>query len=80
MRLRVPEELVEGAIVAVADLGGVVTEERAKRFGRWFFGPYGFVLDNVQPLHRPVPARGKLGLWRADKRLVNKVEGALRRR
>ena len=30
---------------------------------RWFTGPYAWILEDVQPLAMPVPARGALGLW-----------------
>lgn len=31
---------------------------------RWFFGPYGWLLENFTPLPTPVPTMGALGLWR----------------
>lgn len=34
------------------------------RYSPWFFGPVGWILDDVQKLSRPVPARGARGLWR----------------
>ena len=30
---------------------------------RFFFGPYGWVLEDVQELIKPVACRGKQGLW-----------------
>lgn len=78
-RLRVPEDLTQGAVVAVADLVDVVTRKRAKRFGRWFQGPYGFVLSNVQALRRPVVTRGKLGLYRPSASLRRCVEAQMAR-
>lgn len=41
---------------------------------RWFTGPYGWELTDVQVLPEPVPARGALGLWR----LPDDVERAVR--
>lgn len=29
----------------------------------WFFGPYGLVLEEVEPLPEPIPLRGRLGLF-----------------
>jgi len=29
----------------------------------WWGGPYGWVLDDVRPLHRPLTSRGAQGLW-----------------
>jgi ASCH domain-containing protein len=46
-RIRVPDKLPSGAVVAVAELVDIVTRRRAGRFGRWFDGPYGFVLTRV---------------------------------
>jgi hypothetical protein len=59
---RWPEELVIGAVVAIADLVDCVTVSDSP----WFFGPYGFVLANVRPLARPIPAKGALQLWEWD--------------
>lgn len=30
---------------------------------RFFFGPYGFLLDDVRPVVTPIPVRGMLGFW-----------------
>jgi hypothetical protein len=64
--VKVPvESLQPTGIVATALLSEVVmdrdkpwTEHR-----RWYFGPYGWVLDDVQVLPKPVPLRGAQGLW-----------------
>src|SRR5258708_4725138 len=52
-RLKTPTDLTCGAVVAVAEIADVVTGRRAKRFGKWFEGPFGFVLKNVRPLRAP---------------------------
>ncbi len=57
-----------------AELKDVVTRLGAARFGRWFEGPYGFVLSNVRPLKRPVPTLGKLGLFRPS-RMTRRTPG-----
>lgn len=36
----------------------------AERSQSWFFGPVGWLLDEVRPLREPVPCKGALGLWR----------------
>lgn len=41
---------------------------------RWFDGPFAWVLEDVQVLAEPVPARGALGLWA----LPDDVERAVR--
>ena len=46
-------------IVATATLKGVVTTSDSP----WFFGPFGWVLEDVEPLETPVPHRGAQGLW-----------------
>lgn len=30
---------------------------------RWFFGPFGWMLDDFVALKKPVPCKGALGLW-----------------
>jgi hypothetical protein len=79
-RVTVPDDLQRCAVVAVADLTDVVTRKRAKRFGKWFEGPYGFVLTNVRPLRTPVRTLGKLGLFRPSPALKRSVEEQSRRR
>jgi hypothetical protein len=79
-RLVVPDDLPKCAVVAVAELSDVVTRKRAKRFGKWFEGPYGFVLSNVRPLRTPVKTLGKLGLFRPSAALRRSVEKQARRR
>ena len=49
-RLSPPVDLPKGAIVAVANLADVVRRRNAEAFGKWFFGPYGFVLTSVRRL------------------------------
>ncbi len=51
-----------GGIIGVAEIVGCVTASESP----WFFGPYGFVLRNVNPVEF-VPVKGALGFfdWRA---------------
>jgi hypothetical protein len=64
--VKVPaESLQPTGIVATALLSEIVmdrdkpwTEHR-----RWYFGPYGWVLEDVRPLPEPIPCRGAQGLW-----------------
>lgn len=76
-RLKVPDSLVKGAIVATAELVDVIEKDRAARFGRWFVGHYGWVLKDVQQLRRPVPVNGQQGLYRATPALKRAVERQL---
>lgn len=78
LRLKAPDNFVHGAVVAVATIEAVVTKERAARFGKWFFGKYGFVLSDVQALRQPVSTTGRLGLARASSLLQRRVERALK--
>ena len=34
----------------------------------WFFGPYGWLIDDYVRLVEPVPCAGALGLWKFDER------------
>jgi hypothetical protein len=79
-RLKAPSDAPRGAIVAVAELTDVVTRKSAKRFGRWFGGPYGLVLSNVRVLRSPVKTLGKLGLYRPSASVKRAVEKQLGRR
>lgn len=52
-----------GGIVGMAKLGNCVTGSDSP----WFFGPYGFVIDEVKPLPFRV-CKGALGFFRVDPR------------
>lgn len=59
-----------GALLAFArvvdvTMGGTHLSPDQKR---WFFGPYGWVLD-VRPLAQPIPCRGWHKLWRVEAQL-----------
>ena len=42
----------------------------------WFFGPIGWILDDVQLLDEPIPARGSLGLWDVPEELLPKLRAS----
>lgn len=69
----------EGVIVGTARLTGEVythLREVPQDQVPWFFGPFGWVLDDVRALPAPLPfARGAQGLWR----LPIQIEAALAR-
>lgn len=46
-------------IVAVCKFGGVVTESDDP----WFEGPFGWLLNDLVVLRKPVPCKGAQGLW-----------------
>lgn len=69
------EELVFGAVVAIADLTDCIlmTEqfisqqsETELKCGLWEPGRYAWKLENIQILPEPIPARGKQGLWNIE--------------
>jgi hypothetical protein len=54
----VPKDLNRGGIIGRANLVDCVTEHESS----WFFGPYGFVLEDAEPLpFHPCP--GRLGFF-----------------
>ena len=55
-----PADLPRQAAVGVCMLVDVVTRHRSP----WFSGPRALVLDQVQPLARPIPMPGRQKLWR----------------
>ena len=48
-----------GAIIGRAWLADCVTKHKSE----WFEGPYGWVLTRPYSLRKPIPVKGKLGLW-----------------
>jgi hypothetical protein len=64
-----PDEIVRGAVVATARLAMLVTVSADP----WFFGPFGWQLEDVAVLPEPIPCTGLQGLWR----LPPGVEAAL---
>lgn len=41
---------------------------------KWFFGPYGWVWEDVTPLKRPLPCKGQLQFWRVPRHLLEQIE------
>ncbi len=60
--------ITKGGIIGTAEIVDCVTASNSP----WFFGPYGFVLRNVQPVEF-IPVKGALGFfdWRKN------LEGAV---
>ena len=58
-------QLVYGAVIATAVLDSFVTDSE----NPWFFGPWGWVLRDVQKV-KPVFVRGFQCLWEFDERLL----------
>lgn len=59
------KDLTFGAIIGVARIVDVTMRHSSP----WFFGKYGFVLDDQQILAEPIPVKGALGFfdWRPRK-------------
>jgi hypothetical protein len=57
--IQLPETFETGGIVGRAEIVDCVEDMDS----RWFFGPYGFVVRNAEPLPL-MPCRGKLGFFR----------------
>lgn len=67
--LTVPDELPTGAIlgsVVVVDCVPIGRLPRRLHGHIFALGPVCFILDDPQLLPDPVPAKGKLGIWRYD--------------
>lgn len=69
-----PVELVRGGIVAVARFGGVVTEHPSP----WFFGPFGWLFEDVRVFERPIPCGGATVLWSMNDEIQRRVRAAWR--
>lgn len=68
-----PEELGRGAIIGVVDLVDVVEHSQSK----WFGGPYGWVLRSPRPLTKPIPCRGRLGVWKLSPEQLRLIQRRL---
>jgi hypothetical protein len=79
-KMKLPKDLPTGAVVGKCELVNIVQRKEGRRFGKWFFGPKGWVIKNAQRLVRPIKMKGRLGLFRASRTLVRKIEGERRRK
>ena len=61
-----PEDLERGGIIGIATLSDCVEASSSP----WFFGPYGFALENVRPT-RFIQCKGALGFFTPDLSLAN---------
>jgi hypothetical protein len=61
-----PSESIAGVIVGTAIVTGYVRESDDP----WFFGPYGWLLEDVVALEAPVICRGAQGLWKVPEGLL----------
>lgn len=63
------DSLPRGAIVGTARVAGYVTRSDDP----WFFGPFGWVLEDVTALAEPIPCRGMQGLWPVPPEVVDRI-------
>lgn len=72
---------ITSAVLGVARCYDVVDESSISRVveehQRWFFGKYGYLLDEAVTLKTPVLCRGMLGLWTLPGYVAADVEGQL---
>ena len=68
-----PQRLITGHIIAVCDLVDCfqITPENQpaepeRSYGDYTPGRYAWALNDVRKLPRPIPAKGRLGLWEHD--------------
>ncbi len=67
-----------GKIVAVARIDRIETLMTAQQpVSKWFFGPYGWILEDIRLLNNPIPARGMLGLWEVPIDIENQMNKQL---
>jgi hypothetical protein len=59
-----------GSILGTVEITGCVRQSESP----WFFGKYGFVLRNPQPLAKPIPIKGHLGFWDVPDDLLKREE------
>jgi len=72
------DDVVFGAVIATARLVRIISVESPasalpEEQRRWFFGPYGWVLEDVVAVDPPVERRGYQKLWTFDESLLPRV-------
>lgn len=68
------KQIVRSAIIGVVDILDCVDDHESK----WFFGPYGYVLENPRPLLKPIPCKGKLGFWNLSPEIEREIRRQLK--
>lgn len=67
----VPYNTPKGCIVATAVIADYIVEGETN--DKWFFGPYGWILEDVTKLRKPIPCRGALSLWQVPDDIEVKI-------
>ena len=73
-RISLPSPLPRGAIVGSCDLVAIVDRRLGKGYGKWFFGPIGWVVNNAHELAKPVAMKGALGLFRPPAAVLRRIK------
>jgi hypothetical protein len=73
-KIKLPSDLPTGVIIGTCELVNIVSGKQGRRFGKWFFGPKGWIVKNPRKLAHPIALKGTLGLTRAPKKLVRSVD------
>lgn len=67
-------QIVRGAIIGVVDILDCVDEYESE----WFYGPFGYVLENPRPLPIPIPCKGQLGFWNVPPKIEKEIRYQLK--
>lgn len=59
-----PTQFLCGAIIATCKITKIITHSDDK----WFFGPYGWQLEDIRPL-KPIICAGALGFWKVNQQM-----------
>ena len=77
--IEIKGNLPRGAIVATAKVVGFKDFNEVNPFegapDDWFFGPVGWLLEDINVLSEPISCRGALGLWDIPQELLPRLEG-----
>jgi hypothetical protein len=78
-RIAIHRSGADGAIIATAVVGGVVTTQVAEMIceegqEKYISGPLCWLLGGVVKLKHPIPCSGKLGLWEVPPAILQDIE------
>lgn len=59
-------KIVDADFVSAKLENGYIVDGNENEFGDYTPGRYAWILENVEVLKDPIPAKGKLGLWKFD--------------